>query len=121
MLQSYGTDPTLASWQGFVQDPGVGPLVVDSAYGSVLTRTGVGIFVLDCLPVFMDDQDTIVQVSMYGDVTGFYIIISFDPEGLCHLGFHTDLAFADPPALFNILVLDATDGVSNIEGPGGNP
>jgi hypothetical protein len=136
-LQSYGTSPVLAMWQGYVDTSDAilktaNYLGVFAAFNSVLTRLSQGIFLLDCRPLYMDDQDTIVRIMLYGNGNGsgtVYPTIDFEDSlsskpGTVGIKFYQLIGIpvlTDPIAIFNIVVLDATDGVSNIEGPGGNP
>ena len=134
MLQSFGTSPVLAMWQGAVDaehaEVGANDLVTLAAYGCVLTRVSTGNFLLDLSPTWMDDQDTIIQVMLFDAATssGWVPIISLlfsSGNGTCLINVKNDITStptnADPPSLFNLVVLDATDGVSNIEGGPGNP
>ncbi len=135
MLQSYATSPVIAMFQGYVDTSlspiaGVYPLLTYAAYNCVLTHDSTGEFTLDCRPFWLDDQDVIIQIMIYdadhemGYVPDNQIIFSAG-TGTAAIITKNNVtgtpALADPPFWFNIVVLDATDGVSNIEGGPGNP
>ncbi len=134
-IQSYGTSPVLAMFQGYVDTSlspiaGVYPLLTYASYGCTVIHNSTGEFIINCLPLWLDDQDVIVQVMIYdADHEMGYVplnILNFSPDtGELVLYTKNNVtgtpALADPPFWFNIMILDATDGVSNIEGGPGNP
>jgi hypothetical protein len=128
-VQSYGTSPVAAQWQGFFDFDSM-TLITRAGLNAVLTRVSVGSYLLNCLPFWCDDEDTIISINLYnnGQENPYYYDVRFHPAGDTDAGQVTiaivedddgNLVLADPPGLFNIVVTQCTDGVSQGQNPGG--
>jgi hypothetical protein len=71
MIRPFGTDPTLAEWQGFVDDTPA--LITRAAWQCVLTRLSQGLFLLE-IPIWMDDGEVLVQLNFSGNSENFPIV-----------------------------------------------
>jgi hypothetical protein len=132
MLNPFGSSPVLAMWQGFVENPNPNPpavatLVARTAYASVLTRTSVGVFLLQ-LSTGADDATTLVAVQLLNQTPMNAVFLSsiiYNPSGIDAAPYNeqvqltfTDLGNepADPTGFFNIIVSDVNDGIDEFPG-----